>query len=311
MEQTFREGFPAVGDQPSPSSVNDRSSMRQTFGQRYPVLAGVLAGAASVAPAAAMTNPFDVVKVRQQMMPSQSVASHGMIRAAQQIIAREGHAVLWNGANTAAFGGFCYGAMRIGMYHPIKEMLPGTKQPLVQQVTAGLLSGASAVLIFNPLELLKTKLQLKPPGSATTVSVIREVVHKCGVTGLWKGTTPAALRASILTASQCATYDTVKAQVIRWSGCRDDLGAQFATSMVTGVVTTTATAPIDIVKSNIYRDGKASGGVVQVVRRLLHTEGPAAFFKGWTAQYLRLGPQTVITFMIMERLRLLMGLETF
>jgi len=40
-------------------------------------------------------------------------------------------------------------------------------------------------------------------------------------------------------------------------------------------------------------------------------EGPAAFFKGWTAQYLRLGPQTMITFLLMERLRLVMGLGTF
>ena len=34
-----------------------------------------------------------------------------------------------------------------------------------------------------------------------------------------------------------------------------------------------------------------------------------AFFNGWTAQYLRLGPQTVITFMALERLHGLMGMK--
>lgn len=49
----------------------------------------------------------------------------------------------------------CFPAMRIGMYQPIKQLLPATEEPLVQQITAGMISGASAVFIFNPLELIK------------------------------------------------------------------------------------------------------------------------------------------------------------
>jgi len=282
-----------------------------SFGQRYPTLAGVVASAASVSPAAALTNPFDVVKVRQQMMPSSCAASHHVVRAVRKIVSSEGALVLWNGAPAAAFGGFCYGAIRIGLYQPIKESLPSTREPLVQQISAGMISGASAVLIFNPLELIKTQLQLQPAQSSSPLTVVRQIIQKCGVIGLWRGTTPSALRASILTASQCATYDTVKARVIRATGWNDDLGAQFATSMVTGVVTTTATAPIDLVKSRIYRDGKASGGVWKVAREVMAKDGAAGFFKGWTAQYLRLGPQTMITFLLLEQFRVMMGLATF
>ena len=38
----------------------------------------------------------------------------------------------------------------------------------------------------------------------------REVLREEGVLGLWKGVVPAAIRASVLTASQCVTYDVVK-----------------------------------------------------------------------------------------------------
>eukprot|EP00873_Tetraselmis_striata_P015925 jgi/Tetstr1/436189/TSEL_025034.t1 len=300
----------STGQIESPNPGGDRSEW-VPFGKRYPTLAGVIASAASVSPAAALTNPFDVVKVRQQMMPSSCAASHHIVRAARQIVSEEGPRVLWNGAPAAAFGGFCYGAMRIGMYQPIKEMLPSTREPLVQQIAAGMMCGAGAVLIFNPLELIKTQLQLQPTGASSPLQVVREIVQKCGFVGLWRGTAPSAMRASILTASQCATYDSVKRRIIRATGWKDDIGAQFATSMVTGVVTTTATAPIDLVKSKIYIGGKASGGVRNVVREVMLKEGPAAFFKGWTAQYLRLGPQTMITFLLMERLRLVMGLGTF
>lgn len=55
-----------------------------------------------------------------------------------------------------------------------------------------------------------------------------------------------------MTASQCATYDTVKAQVIRRTGWDDSSAAQLATSVVTGVVTTTATAPVDMLKSRMF-----------------------------------------------------------
>mgnify|MGYP001981999411 CR=1 FL=1 len=44
---------------------------------------------------------------------------------------------------------------------------------------------------------------------------------------------------------------------------------------------------------------------VGMVRR----QGPRGFMRGWTANYLRLGPQTVITFVALEQLRKLAGMD--
>jgi solute carrier family 25 uncoupling protein 8/9 len=38
--------------------------------------------------------------------------------------------------------------------------------------------------------------------------------------------------------------------------------------------------------------------------------GLSGFMRGWTANYARLGPQTVVTFLCAEKLRHLMGLKS-
>lgn len=42
---------------------------------------------------------------------------------------------------------------------------------------------------------------------------------------------------------------------------------------------------------------------------ILRTDGPRGFFKGWVANFSRLGPQTVLTFLANEALRSAMGMK--
>jgi hypothetical protein len=59
-------------------------------------------------------------------------------------------------------------------------------------------------------------------------------------------------RAAVLTASQCATYDEIKQAIIRVTGAKDSFPTHIASSMVTGLVTTTATAPVDVIKTHMF-----------------------------------------------------------
>ena len=87
--------------------------------------------------------------------------------------------------------------------------------------------------------------------------------------------------------------------------------------MLTGVVSTTACNPVDVIKTRMIVGGRAVAagaakpGVVATARDLWAAGGPAAFMRGWTANYARLGPQTVIVFMMTEQLRKLARLESF
>ena len=59
-------------------------------------------------------------------------------------------------------------------------------------------------------------------------------------------------RAAVLTASQCATYDEVKQTLIKFTGAGDNFGTHLSSSMITGLVTTTATAPVDVIKTHMF-----------------------------------------------------------
>ena len=64
--------------------------------------------------------------------------------------------------------------------------------------------------------------------------------------------------------------------------------------------------------SPLLRTGgnKYSGGMAAAAD-ILRNDGPKGFFKGWVANFARLGPQTVITFIVCERLRDVLGMKSF
>ena len=170
---------------------------------------------------------------------------------------------------------------------------------------------------------VKTRLQAANCQHTSSGAVIREVMATGGVLGLWRGTVPSAARAALLTASQCASYDVVKRGILALShSSNDSFSVQFAAGAVTGVITTTVTSPADVLKTRMFAGGSscssassgavskaAPDGVLATCASIVKHEGPTALFKGWTANYARLGPQTMIVFLVAEQLRKVLGLS--
>lgn len=59
-------------------------------------------------------------------------------------------------------------------------------------------------------------------------------------------------RAAVLTAAQCATYNESKKFWMWLTGGGDDFATHLGSSMITGLVTTTATGPVDVIKTNMF-----------------------------------------------------------
>jgi solute carrier family 25 uncoupling protein 8/9 len=205
------------------------------------------------------------------------------------------------------------------MYTPIKTAMAeatGTSNlpmSLQMKILSGSLSGGLAAAVTSPIELIKTRLQAAgaTPGAVRTSSgVIRAVVAADGVAGLWKGALPGLFRSAILTAAQCATYDEVKRSVLAATGWTEGPMSHLTSSMIAGLVTTTITNPLDVVKTRMFVGGAKYNGALACAQHVLKTEGPLGFMKGWTASYARLGPHTVIMFMTAERLRKYAGLQS-
>lgn len=292
---------------------NDGGGTETTGGDanRRPSLARELvAGGASVGIATCITNPIDIVKVRMQMsMASSSRSQRPLMEVARRIVAREGLAGLTGGLSAAVARGVTYGGIRLGLFPPVSAFLGADRKPnvgLAPKMAAAVFTGATAATLTNPMDLLKTQGQVQP--GASVFAILRTVVREDGVAGLWRGTLPGATRASILTMAQLVTYSEAKSIVIRHLTGEDGFLTHLSTSMVTGLVATTATNPVDVVKTRVYNKA-GSSSVVKCCLGIVKNEGLGAFFKGWTASYLRIGPQTAITFLVYEQMRKLIGLK--
>lgn len=49
--------------------------------------------------------------------------------------------------------------------------------------------------------------------------------------------------------------------------------------------------------------------VVNCAVVIMKEDGPFGLLKGWSAQYMKLGPQTTVIFVVMEQLRRMSGLD--
>jgi solute carrier family 25 oxoglutarate transporter 11 len=77
--------------------------------------------------------------------------------------------------------------------------------------------------------------------------------------------------------------------------------------MISGLATTIASMPVDIAKTRIQNmriiDGKPEfSGTLDVFRKVIKDEGFFKLWKGFTPYYMRLGPHTVLTFIILEQM---------
>eukprot|EP00877_Chromochloris_zofingiensis_P010049 jgi/Chrzof1/5298/Cz15g21090.t1 len=385
---------------PSTSEMQQQQHSGLGALQQSKLMQEFLTSGVSVASGTVVTNPIDLVKTRMQLQQLQPGAKpSGMVTTAMAVVQCEGVTALWKGVHAAVVRGLVYGGLRLGLYHPIKNMLsehfahqpvpvlsateqqllllqqqqqqhsylaaspawaqqqptdhqhqqllPGLQQgqqavqqqqrwhhPQPQQhqqqqqqqqqqkllelqpsygvkLLAGTLSGGLAAVVSSPSELIKVRLQAAATGHSSAASVISNVVATDGVMGLWKGATPGLIRASVLTASQCATYDEVKRKLMAATGWADDAATHLGCALITGLVSTIATNPVDVVKTHMFMGGSKYTGPLHCAYEVYASAGLTGFFRGWTANYARLGPQTVVTFMVAERLRELIGLGSF
>jgi hypothetical protein len=192
---------------------------------------------------------------------------------------------------------------------------------------SSLLSGGVGAAATNPFDLVKTRFQAAYPGQAplpytNTWQAFRYITqHEGGVPGLYKAWEATCGRAAFLTSGQLGTYDVVKNNVlIKLFGLREDRDKavlHLISAMSASVVATTACNPFDVVKSRYMSDIPSSvdgtkkyHSVSHCFRVTLQVDGIRGFFRGWTAAYWRVGPHTVMSLLLFEKLREVFGFDS-
>ena len=107
-----------------------------------------------------------------------------------------------------------------------------------------------------------------------------------------------------MTASQLASYDTFKRICIDDIGMSDNLATYFTASFMAGFVATTICSPVDVIKTRIMSASPAESkghNLIELLRDVFRKEGVKWMFRGWTPSFIRLGPQTIATFLFLEQ----------
>ena len=67
--------------------------------------------------------------------------------------------------------------------------------------------------------------------------------------------------------------------------------------MIAGEAVAIVTSPVDVIKTrvmNVKANNPAYSGMADCFKKVLKIEGPLGFYKGFNAQWLRIGPLTTL-----------------
>lgn len=214
--------------------------------------------------------PFDTIKVRLQATSSAGY-SQSTMSCIQQTYQREGLVNgFYQGIKAPLLGACLENAILFASYNITSEMFiknlklkSNDDLPLWTKCASGGFAGFTASFILTPIELVKCKLQvlnLSSGAGATTSagnniygSIIRSVIQKDGVTGLWSGLSSTLVREVFGTAIWFGTYEyfTEVFRRQRGKGAQNTDLESMVSGAFAGVFFNFSMFPADTIKSNI------------------------------------------------------------
>ena len=264
--------------------------------------------------------PLDLVKNRMQMSGEAGAAKayKSSLHAIVDIAKTEGISGMYNGLTAGLLRQATYTTTRMGIYQTLFEMATkdGASPGFPVKCAIGMTAGGIGAFFGNPADISMIRMtsdgRLPPDqrrGYTSVFNALARITKEEGLLTLWRGSAPTMARAMVVGAAQLATYSQAKELIIDSKIVSDGIVVHFVASMISGLVTTFASMPIDMAKTRIQNmkiiDGKPEyRGVADVFGRVIRTEGFLSLWKGFTPYYLRLGPHTVLTFIFLEQMNM-------
>ena len=228
--------------------MNKRWLQQLPFLQSAQPVANFAAGLLAECFSCVLWVPIDVVKERMQVqsnVPELSLHYRSTLHAIATIARSEGLRGVYRGygATVASFGP--YSAFYLSIYDQLKQQMtrrlgsqhtpalhprssPSSSSspassapslPFTAYLACGFISGGTAALITNPLDMAKLRLQVQRAGGGLQFGYrnllhgVREVVREEGVRGLWKGAGARVAFFAPSSALNIAIFDSVKAHL--------------------------------------------------------------------------------------------------
>jgi len=271
--------------------------------------------------AAFCTNPIDVVKTRLQIQGElgrkPAILYDGFLRSFGTIVFNESLCGLYKGLGASLMREGIYSTIRLGGYDVMKQLLGAhdpDNTPFWKKLVSGAVSGILGSAIATPTDLIKVRMQ------ASETVVYRtcfhgfiEVYQREGFRGLYRGVVPTTQRAGLLTAVQVSTYDHCK-YLLRAINIHNKLLNYFLAAVMSGLMSALVTCPVDLIKTRLMNQAVKNHtveykSVADCFFKTLRAEGVFGLYKGFFPTWTRIGPHTIITFIVNEHLRHLAGIH--
>ncbi|KAK1554132.1 hypothetical protein Q3G72_008252 [Acer saccharum] len=246
----------------------------------------------------------------------------GPISVGIRIIKTEGVAALYSGVSATVLRQTLYSTTRMGLYDILKQKWTdkdSNTMPLIRKISAGLIAGGIGAAVGNPADVAMVRMQADgrlPPAQRrnykSVIDAITQMSKQEGVTSLWRGSSLTVNRAMIVTASQLASYDSIKETILEKGLMKDGLGTHVTASFAAGFVASVASNPVDVIKTRVMNMKVETGkeppykGAIDCALKTVRAEGPMALYKGFIPTISRQGPFTVMLFVTLEQVRKLL-----
>lgn len=288
-------------------------------------------GGLAAAGAGFFSNPMDVLKTRMQLQGElrargqHAVHYKNVFHAAIVVVRNDGLTGLQKGLGPAMVLHFIRNSVRLGTYQQLHARGLLTDRAtghtlFLRSAVASAVAGAAGALLASPLFLVKTQLQSQAAENiavghqhkhAGAVSAIRKIYVRYGMKGLWRGASGTTLRAVVGSSAQLTSfamtkdllrnYDIFRTSPVLTSLIASIIGGFFQTMMIT---------PFDLVSTRLYNQGvDANGkgilyrGITDCFIKTWQTEGTTGFYKGVSANYMRLAPHGALCLVFWDILK--------
>ncbi|XP_015897005.3 uncharacterized protein LOC107430651 [Ziziphus jujuba] len=300
-------------------SLNQQSQM----GTVPQLLAGGIAGAFSktcTAPLARLTILFQV----QGMHSDVAILSKASIwHEASRIVKEEGIRAFWKGNLVTIAHRLPYSSVNFFAYERYKNALQSilgenrrehASANLFVHFVSGGMAGITAASATYPLDLVRTRLAAQR--NTIYYKGIGHAFHTIcrdeGFLGLYKGLGPTLLGVGPSIAISFSVYEMLRSF---WQSRRPNdstIMVSLACGSLSGIASSTATFPLDLVRRRMQLEGAAgrarvyNTGLFGTFRLIFKTEGMRGLYRGILPEYYKVVPGVGIVFMTYETLKMLL-----
>jgi hypothetical protein len=277
---------------------------------RKPTLVESIAlGGASCIFTVNFTHPIELVKTRMQ------VSGNGLGATVGSTYAKEGVAAFWKGIVWAWGREGSYASIKLGAYAPVRDALGASSKdsPFYLKFAAGAITGGVGSLFGNPFDVLKTMAQTNSGKGESLGATLRAFHAKNGIAGFYRGIEANIMRACVLNATKMGVYDIAKGVVTSSTGWeRKDLRTTFCSAMVSGLAMTVTVSPFDRIRTALMNQGdkKIYNGFADCAAKLIASDGPLSFWRGFIPMWARFAPTATIQLVTIEALYGSFGLKS-